>query len=95
MDKVNSKPDEQALFGKHLRFCMSSRMFVSLFDKHFFAYDKQKMFLALTSKICLLSNACHGGQTHKQNLKFLPCNACTFGPGIYIKTSNCPIARPF
>ena len=41
----------------------------------------------MTSKMCLSSSVCRGGQTHKtsildkQNSKYLSSNACTFGRG--------------
>ena len=62
---------------------------IQVLDKHVLLVTSKNGFGTLTSKVCLSSNACHGGQTHKhvRQAKFdcLPNNVSPFGRGFRIK----------
>ena len=61
----------QTLFGKHLKFCLSSKMFVGLATTQTrtrqtsFCLCQAKNVFEMTSKMCLSSYVCRGGQTGK------------------------------
>ena len=70
---VKSRTNGQTLFGKHLKICLSNTMFVGsplrkhVLDKHVLLGTYKKMFLKVSNKMFLSSNACRGGQTHKHS----------------------------